>query len=150
VARFTSELDETFHSQASVERLRDHFADLDAIIANYGHLERAERLGDRTVRFTLPPKNHGVTQFDGCYTCEWTHVDASTIRWKTIGTDNNMWSDGEATFTTQGGRTAMRYRHTIAIELSVNRMLAKMVGGVVSEVTRRELRAYVKRMLAVV
>ncbi len=147
--RFTSEFDETFHSDVPLARLRDHFADVEAVIAHYGHLEHADRRDDRTVHFVLPPQNHGVTTFNGRYTCQWTVVDDHTVRWRTVEDGSgNMWSEGEATFREEGGRTAMHYRHTLAIDLSVNRMLAKMIRGVVAEVTRRELRAYVLRMLA--
>jgi hypothetical protein len=146
--RFTSELDETFHSSAPLASVRDHFADIEAVITHYGHLERADRQDPLTVRFTLPRKNHGVATFNGRYTCRWEVVDDHTVRWSTIGDDNNMWSTGEARFRAGGGKTLMEYRHEIVIDLDVNRMLAKVIAGVVREVTRRELRAYVGRMLA--
>jgi len=149
MARFVADLHETFWADGDPAQVRDHFGRPEAIAANYGGLANWEDLGEGAVRFALPKKNHGITTFEGRYTCVWRVEGADTLVWETrddVGT--NLWSSGRAVFTRERGRTRIDYEQRTSIELKVGRLVAKALNPVIREVTKRELRAYVERMIA--
>lgn len=151
MARFTADLTEVFWTDKDPESARDHFSDPDAIAANYGGLASWDKLGNGGVKFVLPKKNHGVATFEGRYTCVWTPDSKTGLSWTTPDDpETNLWSSGKALFTREGGRTRVDYEQHTAIELNVGRILAKALNPVVREMTKRELRAYVERMLATI
>ena len=123
VARFTGRFRETYTLRAPLEAARAHFADLDAVIANYG-----------------------VTRYDGHYTCTW-ETDGDRVRWRTIDR-STLDSSGSATFEAlPDGRTRMVYEITLALEIDVGRLLSAVIGKIVEAAIAKEARAYVDRLV---
>ena len=147
MAIFHGDFHETFTTSASPSNARDTFGNLDAIITNYGDLERGEKLDDNTVKFLLKEQNHGISKFQGAYTCRYTFPDEQTLIWETIGTDGNIQAEGKATFHAEAEGTKIDYHGKLAIEMQLNKKMAGMLKFVVGQMIAHEMRAYVKRMI---
>jgi uncharacterized membrane protein len=149
VAKFTGSFHQDYTLQAPLEAARDHFADLDAVIANYGStLERADKQGDGTLSLWLKDQNYGVTRFRGHYVCRWSTPDEHTVRWETLEAAN-MDSSGTARFERlPDGRTHLVYDIRLVLDIDVGRLLTKVIGKVVEQAIAREARAYVERLIA--
>ena len=148
MATFNGDFRETFTTKANALDARNTFGDLDAIIANYGALEKGDKLDDNTVAFLLTEQNHGVTKFQGNYTCRYTFPDESTLVWETISTDGNIQAEGKATFTaTADGQTEIDYHGKLSLEMDLNKMMAGMLKPVVGQMIAYEMKEYVKRMI---
>lgn len=145
--RFSGEYRETFHVDAPLEQVRDHFADLDTIAANYGGLERFEKKSEDTLYFLLEPKSEKGISFQGEYTARYV-VDGDVLRWSTVD-GRNMWSEGTARFSRDGDkRTRVEYHQRIETEMSINRLLAKIASPIVSREISQGVKAYLQRMRA--
>ena len=148
MATFHGDFRETFTTQASPMDARNTFGDLDAIIANYGALEQGDKLNDRTVKFLLKEQNHGVTTFQGNYTCRYTFPDDSTLVWETVSEDGNIQAEGTATFTANAeGQTAIDYHGKLSLDMDLNKIMAGMLKPVVGQMIAYEMKEYVKRMI---
>jgi len=149
LARFTGRFRETYTLRASLADARNHFADLDQVIAHYGGtLDRAEKRGDGVLELWLKPQNYGVTRFDGHYTCRWVVEGDKTVRWTSSG-NGTLDSSGTATFEAlPDGRTRMVYDIALSLDIEVGRLLSAMIGKVVEASIAKEARAYVDRLVA--
>ena len=149
VARFTGRFRETYTLRAPLDAARAHFADLDAVIANYGEtLDRAEKRGPDTLELRLKEQNYGVTRYAGRYTCRWQVDGDRTVRWRTIE-PGNLDSSGTATVEPlSDGRTRMVYDITLVLDIDVGRLLSVAIGKIVETAISREARAYVERLNA--
>lgn len=146
MAEFGATLEETFRTTASPVAARAHFADLERIRDAITEGERFEPIGDGRMRIFLKPQHHGATTFHGRYTVRYaTHEDE--VVWATEG-EGNVVSRGRARFRADEGGTVIAYRHDIALDLPVNRVVAKVLSPVVAQITKRSLRQYVARLIA--
>ena len=151
MAEFTGEFSDTFTVRVPLDVARRHFADPAQHATWYGDLERYELLGDGAVRYQLPEYNYGVTTFQGRYTCRYTELDDHRVQWRTIGEDHNIRLRGDAVFSEQpDGSTSMRYDATLVLEFPVGRLLRRVVQPLVAQSVRREMRAFVERMITAV
>ena len=148
MATFLGDFHEVFTSTADANHARKTFGDLDTIITHYGALEHGEKLDENTVRFTLKEQNQGVTSFQGRYTCRYLLDDANTLTWDTIGEDGNIKADGTAIFTPTANGCSIDYHGRLALDMPINRMMAKVLKPVIQTVIAQEMRAYVKRMIS--
>jgi len=148
MATFHGDFRETFTTKASPTDARKTFGDLDTIIANYGALEHGDKVDDQTVKFLLKEQNHGVTKFQGQYTCRYTFPDEQTLVWETLSADGNIQAEGKATFsTTSDGQTEIDYHGKLSLEMKLNKMMAGMLKPVVGQMIAYEMKEYVKRMI---
>lgn len=147
MAIFHGDFHETFTTTASPLNARNTFGNLDTIIANYGDLEHGDKLDDNTVKFLLKEQNHGVTKFQGQYTCRYTFPNEGTLVWETISEDGNIQAEGTATFSAGADGTQIDYHGKLSIEMKLNKMMAGMLKPVVGQMIAHEMRAYVKRMI---
>jgi hypothetical protein len=148
MATFNGDFRETFTTTASPLQARDTFGDLDTIIENYGELERGDKLDAHTVQFLLKEQNHGITKFQGKYTCQYTCPDEQTLTWKTVGEPGNIQAEGTAIFTQSGdGSTSIDYHGKLSLEMDLNKMMAGMLKPVVGQMIAHEMKEYVKRMI---
>jgi hypothetical protein len=127
--------------------VRDHFADLDRIVANYGPLARSERIDAHTITFVLAPQNYGITTFHGRYTCRYQPFAEDRLTWQSVG-DGTITASGEIRCTPDGrGGTSMDYQHQLGLQLDVNALLLRAIAPVAAQAIARESRAYVERMI---
>ena len=101
------------------------------------------------MNFLLNEKNHGVTKFQGKYTCRYTFPDEETLIWETLGQDGNINASGKATFkATADGQTEIDYHGLLSLDMDLNKMMAGMLKPVVGQMIAYEMKEYVKRMIA--
>lgn len=146
MAWIRGEFHEQFTTSATAEAACTAFANLDTIIANYGPLENAEKLDTQAIRFTLEEQNHGITTFQGTYTCRYV-TEGVCLTWSSEGT-GNIKAEGTATFTPSESGATIDYRASLELDMSVNAMIAKMIAPIVGAAIQKEMKAYVERMIA--
>lgn len=146
MARFTGQYDETFTIDAPIDVVAPHFGNLDQIIANYGPIEKAEKLGADSIHFVLKPRSEKGVTFKGEYTCRYTYPNPHTLEWNT--TDNKtMRSTGSAKFSADGPkRTRVVYTQKMEAVMEVNMLLGKLVAPIVSRSIESGVRDYLGRM----
>ena len=66
----------------------------------------------------------------------------------TIGEDGNIKADGTAIFTPTANGCSIDYHGRLALDMPINRMMAKVLKPVIQTVIAQEMRAYVKRMIS--
>ena len=145
--RFVSDFRETFTTSASAEVAHRAFGDLDVLIANYGDLERADKHDERTVEYLLKEANHGVTTFQGHYTCRYDYTDDHTVTWTTTSEGSNIVASGTARFTATPNGASIDYDARIELEMDIPRLMAPMLKPVISQVAAHEMKQFVKRMI---
>ncbi|MCO4761556.1 MAG: SRPBCC family protein [Myxococcales bacterium] len=147
MARLSGTYTETFVVHAPASVVLRHFSNLDAIVANYGPLESAEKVGDDVLKFVVKEKKERGVRFQGRYTCKYTVESETRMSWRTLGNDN-MWSTGHADFVSKNGGTEVTYTQTIESEVGVPRILAAFARGVASREIAAGIKAYLARMRA--
>lgn len=148
--RFEGEYKETFTVDAPIDVAKKHFGDLDTIAKHYGDLQSHEKVDDETLSFVLTPRSEKGVTFHGKYTAKYEFTSDDTLEWKTVKSDN-MWSKGKAVFKSLGdNKTQIDYWQHIETEMQVNRLLAKVIKGIVRSQISAGVGAYIKRMRAAI
>lgn len=130
---------------AAPEAVRNHFANLDTIVAHTKDVESGN-IDGRTVHFVLKEENHaGVLTFQANFKCTYV-LDGDTLTWTSA--DGNMDQAGKATFTADGSGTKIDYTETVKVNLDVPAMMSPMLKPVFSAMASQEVAAFVKRMCA--
>ncbi|HHO54475.1 MAG TPA: hypothetical protein ENK18_27285 [Deltaproteobacteria bacterium] len=122
---------------------REHFADLDTIVAATKGVASAE-IDGRTIHFVLEEEDHGVVKFQGDFHCTYT-LEGDTLRWATR--EGNLQQSGEARFTPAGDGVTLDYTETVKVELGVPAMMAPMLKPVLAAVLAKEVKEYLGRMV---
>lgn len=147
MARFAGEHTETFTVDVPLEKARAHFRSFDNIVANFGQLERHEKLDEDTIRFLLVPQNAVGATFRGKYDCRYSFPQENVLAWKTVSKDANIFADGTATFTRLGeNRTKVVYSQKLEMEIPVNRLIGKAIAPLVKREIVAGVKAYLDRM----
>jgi len=146
MAWFEAEHTTRFTTPVGYEAARDHFASLEQIIAQSADVEQAEVVDQGTISFLLKEQNHGITTFQGRYTCRYTLADEHTLVWQTVGEGHNMTSEGRATFQAEGELCAVDYTEKLGLDLDVPAMVVPMLKPVIRQVLAAEMAKYVERM----
>ena len=122
-----------------------HFADPETIVGHSENVASANVEGD-TVHFVLTEQDHGITKFEGRYSCRYT-ADGNIVKWQTVG-EGNFVQSGQATFTElDGGKTEIAYTEDLGIDLDVPAMMAPMLKPVISQVLAHEAKGFLGRMI---
>ncbi len=131
---------------ADVNTARDHFANLETIVANTKDLEQAD-IDNDTIHFLLEAQEHtGIGTFQGKYSCRYAVTDG-VLSWESVG-DGNTRQSGRATFTAvDGGATEVDYTESIAIDMDVPKLMAPMLKPLIGPMLKHELSEYAKRMV---
>ena len=145
MAWMRGEFHEQFTTSATAEAACAAFANLDTIIANYGPLENAEKLDTQAIQFTLEEQNHGITTFQGRYTCRYI-TEGASLSWSSEG-DGNIKAEGTATFASSDSGATIDYRASLELDMGVNAMVAKMITPIVAAAIQKEMKAYIERMI---
>ena len=93
MARFKGEFEEVFEVNASPDVAKQHFGDVERVGANYGPVEKWEKIDDQTIHILLLPQKAQGTTFQGEYTARYVHRDDELLEWTTEG-ESSMSSTG--------------------------------------------------------
>jgi hypothetical protein len=109
-------------------------------------MEKIEVLDDHEIRFVVKPQaSHGVT-FTAHYLCRYEIDPQGVLRWRSTASEN-IWVEGEAHLTALSPTsTRLDYKQSLAMEMQVNRLLAKIIAPLVTKGIRDGVRAYLKAM----
>ncbi len=146
MARFAGEYEESFTVDVEPEVAKKHFGNPEQIAHNHGDLERWEDQGDGKIHYVLKPKSEKGVTFNGVYTAQYGFASDDLFEWKTIGS-GNVWSSGSIRFAAAGaGKARLVYKARMECEMQVNRILAKMIKGIVSREISKGSKAFLDRM----
>lgn len=130
--RFAGTYDETFTVDVPIERAKAHFGDLDEIGKAYPGLERYEKLDEKTLRFTLNPRNALGQTFRGKYDCVYEFTSDNVLAWRTVGQGANVVTVGHMEFSAAGAsRTRVVYHERMECDIPINALLAKAIKPIV-------------------
>lgn len=131
--KFEGSHEETFTLDVPIEKAKEHFSDLDTIIANYGNLERGEKVNEKTIHFVLEPKSAMGATFQGDYQVEYNFTSDNEFEWKSVGS-GNMSAKGGITFKAlDDDKTQLTYRQEMVVDMPINRLLSKAIAPIVSK-----------------
>lgn len=139
---------QTFVIKAPREDVADFFGDPAKFRVCMDQVEEAEEIDKNVWKWTLEQKSEKGITFQGIYTVEYERQGEKVV-WRTVG-ESNMRSEGVATFKDVPKGTEVTYEETIATDLPVPRLAAKVFGPIVSREIRKGVGSYldgVKRHL---
>lgn len=125
--------EQEFDVKGDPSDVSDYFANPARFSAAFSQLEKHEKIDDTTWRWTLVEKNEKGVHFQGCYTVRYERTPDGA-RWETV--DGNMKTTGYVTCKASGNGTRVRYHETLAVDLPIPRLAAKLFQPIVA----REIR----------
>ncbi len=135
---------QTFEVKAPMETVYATFADPEIVKENFVGLERAEMKGNGEVRWILEEKVDKGIRFRGDYTVRYEGNGKDRIRWHTLA--GNIDSEAEVALTEIPSGVRVRYRETIAPDLPIPRLMAKIFRPIVAREVRKDLVKYVENV----
>lgn len=145
--KFTGIFEDTVTVDASIERVKEHFADTNAIVAAYGELESHEKIDDSTLRFRLKPLSALGATFAGKYDCKYEFTSDDVFEWKTVGSGANIDTHARLKFTKAGeNRTRIHYKETMTCDIEINRFMAKALKPIVDRDIAKGCKNFLQKM----
>jgi len=146
MATFESTYTDTLTVRAPLGDAVAHFANLQTILAQTEDLETGTVDGD-VVHFVLKAQEHtGIGTFKGDYRCRYV-AEKEAVRWDTVGEGNTRQS-GSATFEVVDAiTTEVTYTERIAIDMDVPKLMAPVLGQIISPMLKHALAGFAKRMV---
>lgn len=127
--------EQTFVVNQPCEVVADYFGDPGEFKRSLSDLESAEQIEPMVWRWVLREKSEKGITYQPEYTVSYTRGDA-TVEWETL--EGNMRSEGVARYTAlDDERTEVFYRETIATDLPIPRLLAKVFRPIVAREIRK-------------
>jgi len=134
MAWIEGKLERTYIIEAPYDDVVAFFCDPAAFKAALLQVEEAEEIEPGVWHWTLQEKKEKGITFQGIYTVEYTR-DGDTMSWETRD-GGTMRSSGASSFVDKGGSTEVTYAETIAADLPIPRLAAKIFRPIVArEVT---------------
>lgn len=132
--------EQTFSVNTPVERVGRFFSDPAHFKECFVALESAEMIDPLIWHWVLREKSEKGITFQPDYTVIYK-VGAQLLEWQTL--EGNLRTEGVAHWSElDGGRTEIFYRETIAVDLPIPRLLAKVFGVIVSREIRQDVSGY--------
>lgn len=123
--------EETFIVDAPYADVVDYFCDPHRFREAFGQLETSEQVEDGVWRWVLEEKKEKGIKFKADYTVEYTR-EGDELRWTTRD-GGTMKSEGHTQIRDLGGgQTEVEYRETIATDLPIPKLAAKVFRPIVS------------------
>ncbi len=128
--------EQTFEVDASLQEAADFFADPATFQECLSQVEQAEEVEPMVWRWVLQEKSEKGITYQADYTVEYERVSDDHVKWSTR--EGNMRSEGFARFDElDNGRTEVHYQETIATDLPIPRLMAKVFSPIVSREIRK-------------
>lgn len=140
--------EETFTVDAPYADVVDYFCDPAKFKAAFSQMESGEEVSDGVWHWVLEEKNEGGIKFKPDYTVTYER-DGDALQWSTQE-GCNMTSTGRTELTDLGGgQTEVAYRETIATDLPIPRLAAKLFRPIVSREIARGVGDFLERSRAI-
>src|SRR5690554_78308 len=132
--------EQTFIVKKDYDAVAGYFGNPAEFKRSLSELESAEQIEPMVWRWVLREKSEKGITFQTDYTVAYTAGDG-ILEWHTL--EGNMRSEGVARYTRiTGDRTEVHYRETIATDLPIPRLLAKVFSPIVAREIRKGVGAY--------
>jgi uncharacterized membrane protein len=131
---------QTFEVKAPLEAVYKAFSDLEIIKENFVGLERAEFSEGNVARWILKEKVDKGLRFKGDYTLKYDGNGKDRITWRSIA--GNIDNDAEVVLTQVGSSVRVFYRETIAPDLPIPGLMARVFKPIVAREVRKDLVKY--------
>jgi len=132
--------EKTFVVDAAYEDVVEFFCNPEQFQEAFTQLENIEEVEDGVWKYTLEEKAEKGIRFQGVYTVRYER-DGDVCTWETL--EGNMRSEGRVSFRDLNGKTEVDYLETIATDLPIPRLMAKVFKPIVA----REIRGGVGEYL---
>ena len=128
--------EQTFAVNSSYQDVVDFFSDPATFKECLSQIETAEEVESMVWRWVLEEKAEKGITYQADYTVAYEKVDDGHFKWTTR--EGNMRSEGFTKFKELGdGRTEVHYKETIATDLPIPRLMAKVFSPIVSREIRK-------------
>lgn len=132
--------EQTFSVHSPVERVSQFFSDPARFKECFVALESAEMLDPLIWRWVLQEKSEKGITFQPDYTVIYK-LGEQLLEWQTL--KGNLRTEGVAHWSGLGeDQTEIFYRETIAVDLPIPRLLARVFGAIVSREIRQDVSGY--------
>lgn len=128
--------EQTFEVNAGYDDVVNFFSDPATFKQCLSQTEKAEEVEPMVWRWVLQEKSEKGITYKADYVVEYETVDDGHFRWSTR--EGNMRSEGFTKFEKLGeGRTKVHYKETIATDLPIPRLMAKVFSPIVAREIRK-------------
>lgn len=134
---------QTLVIDAPVDAVVDFFGDPEKLRVCLTQLEVAEEIEPGVWKWTLREKNEGGIKFQGIYTVRYTREGDSSVVWETVDAQT-MRAEGKVVCRGLGKKTEVEYRETIATDLPIHRLAAKVFSPIVAREIRKGVGSYLE------
>lgn len=133
--------DRKFEVDAPLDEVVDFFGDPAKFKECLTEVESAEEVDEKVWRWVLEEKSEKGITYQADYVVEYRQTSDTRVEWDTR--EGNMRSEGfmEAK-DSGGGRTEVHYKETIATDLPIPRLMAKVFSPIVSREIRKGVGDY--------
>ncbi len=121
----------------------DFFGDPNQLRVCLTQLEAAEEIEPNVWKWTLREKNEAGIKFQGIYTVRYTRQGDSTVVWETVDA-KTMRAEGKVVCRALGKKTEVDYQETIATDLPIPKLAAKVFSPIVSREIRKGVGSYLE------
>ena len=128
---------------APVGRVVEFFAEPEQLRVCLTQLEKAEEIEPSVWKWTLREKSEKGIKFQGIYTVRYTRQDDSTVVWETVDAET-MRAEGKVVCRALGNKTEIDYEETIATDLPVPKLAAKVFRPIVAHEIRKDVGSYLE------
>lgn len=144
MTRIAATEERTFVLAAPVESVYAFFADPDRVREEFEDVVVHQPIGPGRVHWRLREKVEKGIRFGPDYVVQFEGNGADQVRWFSVG--GNMGNDGEVHLSPCEGGTEVRYRETIAPDLPLSALMARVFGRVVERELRADLGRFLERV----
>jgi uncharacterized membrane protein len=130
---------------ASPEQVYAFFSRPEELARAMGSVERCERLPMNRVRWVLAEKVDKGIRFKGDYVVVHEGDGQRHVCWRSV--EGNMQNDGDVWLTPVArGGTEIRYRESVAPELPITPLMARLIAPLVARELRGEINGFLERV----
>lgn len=119
------------------------FADPAQLRVCLTQVELAEEIEPNVWKWTLREKNEKGLKFQGIYTVRYTRQSDSKVVWETVDAQT-MRAEGSVVCRALGNKTEIDYEETIATDLPIPKLAAKVFRPIVAREIRKDVGSYLE------
>jgi uncharacterized membrane protein len=145
MVRIAATEERVFQVQASPECVYAFFSRPEELSQAMASVERCERLPGNRVRWVLEEKVDKGIRFKADYIVVHEGDGKEHVGWRSV--EGNMHNDGDVWITPLvGGGTEIRYRESVAPELPITALMARLIAPLVARELRGEINGFLERV----
>lgn len=132
---------QTFEVDVPIAEVYDAFVNTEVVKQNFVGLEDCELREDGEARWIVKEKADKGIRFKGDYTVKYEGNGKDHVTWRT--TAGNVDTNAEVRLTETSSGVRVEYEETVAPDLPIPRLMAKVFKPIVAKEVRKDLKAYI-------